>query len=225
MKKNLLNILLFSCLSLFVLLVILILVVDVQIHPYTLQNVGLYSLNELFIFNNNSQKMWDIMSDVFMYIAIAGVLVVACLGAYQLVKNKSFKKVDSEIILLGGFIIILAVAWILFDKFVVINHRPIIVDGEIEGSFPSTHVMLVTFVYLALGQFLKLDSKPNKVKYVYYVSASIVIVITSLGRILSSMHWFTDVLGGILLGLTLYFAYLKVIGIIKEKGSKNLEHN
>ena len=107
----------------------------------------------------------------------------------------------------------------------VINHRPIIVDGEIEGSFPSTHVMLVTFVYLALGQFLKLDSKPNKVKYVYYVSASIVIIITSLGRILSSMHWFTDVLGGILLGLTLYFAYLKVIGIIKEKGSKNLEHN
>lgn len=225
MKKNLLNILLFSCLSLFVLLVILILVVDVQVHPYTLKNVGLYSLNELFILNNSSQKMWDVLSDVFMYIAIVGVLVVAVFGAYQLIKNKSFKKVDSEIILLGGFIILLAIAWILFDKFVVINHRPIIVDGEIEGSFPSTHVMLVTFVYLALGQFLKLDSKPNKVKYVYYVIASIVIIITSLGRILSSMHWFTDVLGGILLGLTLYFAYLKVIGIIKEKENKNLGHN
>jgi len=221
MKKNFLNILLCSCLSLFILLVILILVVDVQIHPYTLESVGMYNLNKIFLFNNDMIKLWDMVCDLFMYNAIFLVLVIASVGAYQLFKNKSLKKVDNEILLLGGFIIILAVAWILFDKVLVINHRPIFVDGELEGSFPSTHVMLVTFVYLAIGQFIKFKNKPKMVKRVYYGVAIFLITLTSIGRILSLMHWFTDVLGGILLGLTFYFAYLKSIEIVKNKKLNN----
>ena len=211
MKKNLLNILLYSCLSLFILLLILVLTVDVKINPATDYGVGLYTINEMFLVNFDNLEVWDLVSDAFMYASLLVVLFFACIGAYQLFKNKSIKKVDSRILLLGCFMVLLAVVWILFDEIIVVNYRPIYIEGQLEGSFPSTHVLIVTFIYLVMGQFLNMENKSKLFKYVYYTLACFIIVFTSLARIMSLMHWFTDVLGGVLLGLTLYFSYLKIL--------------
>ena len=211
MKKNLLNILFYSCLGLFLLLLILILTVDVSINPITNYGVGLYSLNELFLVNIGDVKMWDMISDVFLVSSILSVFCIACLGLYQLIKYKSFKKVDSKILLLGGFIVIMIVIWLVFDNLLIINYRPIYIDGQLEGSFPSTHILVVTFVYLVSCQFFDMENKTKLFKIVLYGFSLVAILLTSVGRMFSLMHWFTDVLGGILLGLVLYFAYLKIL--------------
>ncbi len=221
MKKNLLNILLFTSLSLFVLLLILVLVVDVTTIPFN-GKIGLTSLNKIFyyVLDFDTRLMIDSISDIFMYASILGVVVIAGLGAYQLFKNKSIKKVDSKIILLGCFIVIAGIIWVLFDNIIVINYRPFNYEGKLEGSFPSTHVMLVTFVYLASLKFFNFDNKPKYFKYILYGSSIFVIIFTGACRILSLMHWFTDVLGGVLIGLTLYFGYLKSIEIVNNKTNK-----
>ena len=199
MKKNLLNILLFTSFSLFVLLLILILVVDVTTIPFN-GKIGLTSLNKIFyyVLDFDTRLMIDSISD-FLLDSLKG---------------------QGILLLLGCFIVIAGIIWVLFDNIIVINYRPFNYEGKLEGSFPSTHVMLVTFVYLASLKFFNFDNKPKSFKYILYGFSIFVIIFTGACRILSLMHWFTDVLGGVLIGLTLYFGYLKSIEIVNNKTNK-----
>jgi undecaprenyl-diphosphatase len=96
--------------------------------------------------------------------------------------------------------------WIIFDKILIINYRPILINGNIEGSYPSTHVMVSTFVLLFLSDKLKKIFKNDKIFYIISIG---LILIQSISRILLKMHWFTDIIGGLLIGCLLFFTFLR----------------
>ncbi|MBO5541982.1 MAG: hypothetical protein J5936_00935, partial [Acholeplasmatales bacterium] len=142
MKKfiNLYTILGCSFLVLFIILMLL-LNVDKAVIAESGQEVGLSHINNLVSYSYKDNI--DTMTDLLMYVTFTVVVFEACLGLYQLITRKSLFKVDIEIIIFGIALVLMVALWLLFDYVIKINVRP---THKVEGSFPSTHVLITTFL-------------------------------------------------------------------------------
>lgn len=76
------------------------------------------------------------MTDWLGLIPVGTGLRFALLGAAQLVRRKSLLKVDGSILALGVFYITVLAAYLIFEE-VVVNYRPVLIDGKLEASYPS----------------------------------------------------------------------------------------
>ena len=207
-KKNVYLILSATFGVLFLLLISLLKTVDVGVNPETNTEIGLYSLNKAVFNALGKNLVWKSITGVLGYVAFAVACAFVGLGVYQLVKGKSFKAVDKNIYALGVVYVCLAVLYVFFEK-VVINYRPVILDAEkgAEASFPSSHTMLaVTIILSGLIEFNELV-KNKTVKTAVFAVSVIYVVILVVGRLISGVHWFTDILGGVLISLCLVCAY------------------
>ncbi|MDE6407807.1 MAG: phosphatase PAP2 family protein [Anaeroplasmataceae bacterium] len=204
-----------SCIGIFLFLLILLLTVDKKTNVEG--QIGLYGFNKAFLVDRYKES-WDGLSDVILYISLGFLLGLAIYGLYQLTNKKNLFKVDYDILLVGGGILIIILIWILFDAMLIVNYRPILIDMEASSSFPSTHVMLTTFILLSSGYCItKRESKKLIHTILGYGGFSVLVFICFLGRVLSSMHWMTDVLGGFLIGFGLFSL---VVGLDKALISK-----
>lgn len=192
-----------SLIGIFLFLLILLLTVDRQTNEEGM--IGLYNFNKIFLVAGYKET-WDGFSDVILYISLVFLLGLAVYGIYQLANKKSLFKVDKDILFIGIGVLIIFLFWILFDKLFIVNFRPILIQQVSEPSFPSTHVLLTTFIFLSSGYSItKRNSKKKIYTIISYIGFSSLILLCFLGRVLSSMHWMTDALGGLLLGAGLFF--------------------
>lgn len=127
-------------------------------------------------------------------------------GLAQWIKRKRICKVDHDILALGGFYVITITAYLLFE-IVVINYRPVLINGYLEASYPSSTTMLVMCVMpTAIMQFH--DRIQNIIlRNIVIVTITIFIVFVVIGRLLSGVHWLTDIVGGALLSAGLVAMY------------------
>ena len=195
----------------------------VNVRPATLENspVGLASLNEkvrtLFQYNEQGiNPTWDKITDL----ALTALFVVAAyfviLGIVQLVRRKSLKKVDRELKLLAGFYVILGAIYLFFEKLLVINYRPVLIDGALEASYPSSHVL---FALALAGSAILLTRNYIKPKFATIINLAIALLalVVTFGRLLAGVHWFTDVMGSILISAALISLFATVL---KKSASK-----
>ena len=141
-------------------------------------------------------------------------------GLIQLIKRKSIKKVDTEISILGLFYIITLIIYVLFE-FAKINYRPVLIDGKLDPSYPSSHTLLALFISTS-AIFVNLKIIGNKTLRIILNTITIILAIAILiGRTMSGVHWITDILGGILIATTLVLGYLCVTEYFKEKSTNN----
>ena len=131
-------------------------------------------------------------------------------GLLQWIKRKSIKKVDENILALGAFYAAVLAVFIFFEE-VAVNYRPVLIEGQLEASYPSSTTMLVLcIVPTALMQFdiriknLWIKRAVNTVLVVFAVSMVVL-------RLVSGVHWFTDIIGGILISAGLVMMYYSVI--------------
>lgn len=191
----------------FLLLIAAIKFVDVKPIGPLESKVGFASLNgkisEVFGFN----QVWYDITDLLGKISILVAGFFAVLGLYQLIKRKSLKRVDGDIWLLACVYVVSAVAYVFFEKCIV-NYRPVILEENLlEASFPSSHtVLVICFVGTALHQFAH-RIKDIKLKNIFVTVCAVVICVMVVGRLISGVHWFTDILGGVLLACSIVFAY------------------
>ena len=144
MKKKYLYISIFS-LAAFVLWTLLLCFVDVRAIGPEGSSVGFSALNG-FIHEKIGVNMYLYnITDWLGLVPIGVALGFAILGLIQLIKRKSLLRVDRSILALGVFYIIV-VAVYLFFEIVVINYRPVLIEGCLEASYPSSTTMLVTCV-------------------------------------------------------------------------------
>ncbi len=202
---------------LFAILTLLIKTVDVKAVGPLDSEIGLSGINTYFrdIIGVN-MTLYD-MTELLGYLAIAVAGCFALYGVYQLVKGKSIKAVDSDIIVLGGFFAVVICAYVFFEIF-IINYRPIITDGKLEASFPSSHTMLSVTVLGAVLIHLNSRTKNTAVRVIGTSAGIVLILVTVVGRLLSGVHWFTDIVAGLLLSISLLLFY---IGFCKVFSSKN----
>lgn len=125
---------------------------------------------------------------------------------------------DSDILILGVFYILVMAVYILFEVF-VINYRPVLIAGRLEASYPSSTTLLVLCVMpTAIMQLRKRINKPV-VKNVVTVIISLFIIFMVIGRLVSGVHWMTDIVGGVLLStfLVMLYSYTENIEALKGR--------
>ena len=190
----------------FLLWTVAILFVDVQAIGPQESSVGFATINQ-FAHNLTGVHMYlYTITDWLGLVPLAFVIGFASLGLIQWIKRKSPLKVDYSILALGGFYIIVMAVYVLFEVFIV-NYRPVLIDGFLEGSYPSSTTMLVMCVMpTAIMQF---NSRITSIVLKRCVASAITtfVVFMVIGRLLSGVHWFTDIIGGALLSAGLVMMY------------------
>ena len=203
MKKNKSNIWLPIILTITsIVFIFLVKNVDVKAIGPKNSSVGFSSINGFFKDLLGSNMTIYKITEVLGVIALLIVGIYGLIGIIQLIKRKSLFKVDKKIIALGCLYVVVLGMYVLFEK-VVINYRPVLIDKVLEASFPSSHTMLAVCVCMS-AIIMNKDYIKNK-KYLKYTNICIFILmlLIVLGRFISGVHWFSDIVGGLLISATL----------------------
>ena len=142
-------------------------------------------------------------------VPIAFALGSAILGLVQLFSRKSLLKVDRSIIALGSFYILVVGAFLLFEV-MAINYRPVLIDGRLEASYPSSTTLLTLTVMPTAVMQLRERIKNRAVLRGFTVAIAVFTLFMTVGRLFSGVHWFTDIVGGALLSAGLVMLYRSV---------------
>lgn len=158
------------------------------------------------------RPFWYKLTNALGYGSLAVALLFAVYGLGQLICRRSLRKMDREILLLGLFYVLLLCCYVLFEK-VIVNYRPVILSPEdgLEASYPSSHTMLACFIFsTAMMQLPRLVKSPALRKLGQMLCAAIIAVAVA-GRLLSGVHWLSDIIGGVLLSAALTALYAAAV--------------
>ena len=175
-------------------------------------SIGLSHLNQ-FVFDLFGVNMlWYNITDWLGVAAVLTGFVFAVTGLVQLIKRRSLLKVDREILALGGLYIVVIALYLFFEN-VIINYRPIIMPDNTspEASFPSSHTMLVCVIMGSAAMLINRYIRNKPLNRILRAVCYVIIGVTVVGRLIAGVHWFTDILGGILISVTLLSLYEEVI--------------
>ncbi len=134
------------------------------------------------------------------------------LGLTQWIKRKSICKVDYDILVLGGFYIITFAAYLFFEN-VVINYRPVLINGYLEASYPSSTTLLVLCVMPTAVMQFNSRIRNKLLRNIVVVALVAFIAFMVIGRLLSGVHWLTDIVGGALLSTGFVQMYYAVVNL------------
>ena len=149
------------------------------------------------------------VTDWLCLVPIAVAFAFAVCGLVQLVRQKNFFKVDRGILQLGVFYVVVIFFYLLFEN-VVINYRPVLINGVLEVSYPSSTTLLVLTVMPTMATELCGFFKDKKYKYLINFITLSFCAFMLFSRIVSGVHWISDIIGGSLLslGLDIFYAFL-----------------
>ena len=200
----------FCFIFLFILWTVLVSTVDVQPAGPDGSEVGLFEFNvgfhQLTGVNMGLYELTDILSIVPLLL----ILYFAVLGFIQLIR----RKVEFSILVLGGFYIIVFIAFIFFEV-IIINYRPILIDGCLEASYPSSTTMLSICVMSTAIMQLYSRIKNRAAAIIICTVIGALGVFLVVGRIISGVHWISDIIGGALLSTGLVMLYRAVVNLKK----------
>ena len=212
-KENQRNFCIAICMLLaFLLWTIAIQFVDVQAIGPQESTVGLATINQ-FVHNLTGVHMpLYTITDWLGLVPLMFVMGFGTLGLVQWIKRKNILKVDYSILVLGGFYIVVMAAYVLFEVFIV-NYRPVLIDGILEASYPSSTTMLVMCVMPTAIMQLNTRIKSDVLKRCVSSAITIFVVFMVIGRLVSGVHWFSDIVGGALLSAGLVLMYRAIINL------------
>lgn len=194
---------------------ILVKVVDVKQIGVNNSSIGFATLNQFIFETTGVNIIWYHITDWLGLIPVFMAIVYAFIGLIQLIKRRSIFKVDKEIILLGLYYIIVIALYVFFEK-VIINYRPILMNGFLEASYPSSHT-LMTICFCGSSILINKKLFNNKITKVINYLSIIIITIIVVGRLISGVHWFTDIIGGILISSGLLMTFYSLLSIINKE--------
>ena len=198
----------------FVLWTVLVSYVDVRAIGQNASSVGFATLNG-YVHNLTGVNMFlYTITDWLGLVPIGVAFGFAVLGLVQWVGRKSLFKVDRSILALGGFYIIVLAMYIFFE-IVVINYRPVLIDGYLEASYPSSTTMLVMCVMPTAMMQLHARIKSDVFRRCVLISIAAFTAFMVIGRLASGVHWLTDIIGGALVSAGLVITYASVSDIHK----------
>ncbi len=205
-------------LALFALLAALLLTVDRAPIAGDGSMVGLAALNEGARALLGESHLAETLSNVLLVVPLASMLALAAIGAHQIIARRSLAGVSRDLWLLLGLYVVMLVLYVLFNH-VSLNNRPVLEDGVCEPSFPSSHTLLaVTTLGAAMVQAMQRMRQGGARTAVVAVCAMAAAALV-IARAMAGVHWATDILGGVLLGIALVAFYHACAFGIDDKAS------
>ena len=193
----------------FVLWTVLVSLVDIRPIGPNGSRVGFAALNGFVHDLTGVNLLLYTVTDWLGLVPIAVAFGFAVIGLVQWIKRKSLLKVDGSLLVLGGFYIVVMAAYIFFEA-VVINYRPVLIDGYLEASYPSSTTMLVLCVMPTAMLQLRTRIKNRVLRRCVLIAIAAFTAFMVIGRLLSGVHWLTDIIGGALLSTGLVIIYASV---------------
>ena len=207
MKKHQKDISLALCLlTAFVVWTLILCCVDVQAIGPLGSKVGLAGMNRWFHQMTGVNFGLYVITDWLSLIPIGICLLFGVLGLRQWIKRNSLLKVDQNILLLGVFYLLVVLIFLIFEE-LSINYRPILIEGCLEASYPSSTTLLVLCTMITAQDQLKVRLDNNRFKKLMLICLNIFTAFMIIGRLLSGVHWISDIIGAIFLGSGLVALY------------------
>ena len=180
---------------------------DVQAIGPRGSQVGFATLNGFIHQVTGVHMTLYVITDWLGLVPVAFGFGFAFLGLFQWISRKSLLKVDADILVLGGFYIVTLGAYLFFESF-VINYRPVLIEGFLEASYPSSTTLLVLCVMPTAMMQLRQRIQQPLLRTIVNTAIGCFIVFMVVGRLISGVHWLTDIIGGFLLsgGLVMLYA-------------------
>ena len=157
--------------------------------------VGFAAVNGWFHRLTGVHMSLYVLTEWLGLLPVAVCVAFAVLGLRQWVRHKSIAKVDGDVLLMGGFYVLVLAAYLLFET-IVINYRPVLIEGVLEASYPSSTTLLTVCVMPAALVWLHRRTAPRWILAVMVLFTAFMV----FGRLFSGVHWLTDIIGGGLLG-------------------------
>ena len=196
-----------GCFALFLLLIVLLKTVGVETDPATGKEIGLSGLNFAVRDAIGLRMRWYDLTEYLGYFAIASAAAFAvwaivrfCLSRFDL------RKMGFDFLVLGA-LYLAVVCFYCFFELVVINYRPVLLEGVAEASFPSSHTMISITVFVSAARILHRRFLPTVSPVLFSLPFWALAAFVTVGRLVSGVHWLTDIIGGVLLSLSLIFLF------------------
>ena len=202
-------------LGLFLVWTALVLTVDVQPAGQSQTAVGFATLNTWFHTLTGVHLWVYAATDWLGLIPVFVCLGFGCLGVIQLIRRRSLRKVDFDILLLGIYYVVVICAYLFFEMF-PINYRPILIDGFQEASYPSSTTLLVLSVMPTLTFQAQRRLRHCGHRQGLAFASAMFTGFMVIGRLLSGVHWMTDIIGSVLLSRGLFLIYTAAVGLYED---------
>ena len=178
--------------------------------------VGFATLNGAFHKLTGVHMTLYVITDWLGLIPFGFALAFAILGLVQWIRRKRILAVDYSILVLGGFYLAVIAAYLYFESYVV-NYRPVLINGFLEASFPSSTTLLVMTVMPTTVMQLRSRIRNSFLKK--SVSALLIAfsVFMVVGRTVCGVHWLSDIIGGALLSSGVVMIYYSVSNVANHK--------
>lgn len=186
--------------------------------------IGLAGLNRAVFGALGTSDLWYEFTEFAGVIALVSAGIFALIGLGQLAKRKSIWAVDREILILALLYVLVAIFYVLFE-IVVINYRPILIGGVLEASYPSSHTMLACCVFATAPFACRHLIKSDNTHAVLSLLCIFLTFVTVVGRLMSGVHWLTDIIGSVLLSASLVLLYVATITLLNEKAPHKKRHS
>lgn len=194
----------------FVIWTILVQVVDVQPIGQNGTNIGFATFNSWFHKLIGVHLKLYIITDWLGLVPIFVCVIFAGVGLTQLIKRKSLFKVDYDILILGVYYLIVITCYVVFEMY-PINYRPLLIEGVLEASYPSSTTLLVLSVMPTLNFEVKRRIDSILLEKIICVITNAFSAFMVVGRLFSGVHWFTDIVGSVILSVGLFCVYKAII--------------
>jgi len=177
---------------------------DVAPVGYNGAKIGFSSINltvhEMFPWDEASYNLTKYLGYIcLMAVGVNGLVAIADFFSHKGRLSHMHKRniiTCIYYVVVGGF-------YVLFEYF-VINTRPI----SMEASYPSSHTMLALCVLYSVYVLLGFSNMDNRfMASLLRVMCVLAMISMVVFRLLSGVHWLTDICGGILLSLSLMCFY------------------
>ena len=190
--------------------------VDVQPIGPNGSSVGFAALNGWFHQLTGVHWMLYTLTDWLGLVPICVCLIFAGAGFVQLVQRKSLFKVDLDIIMLGAYYVLVIFGYLLFEM-VPINYRPVLIEGFLEASYPSSTTLLVLSVMPTLYFQAQRRLTSNALRQAIRIFSVLFSAFMVIGRLVSGVHWLTDIIGAVLLSSGIFLIYKASVNFLCKR--------
>ena len=196
--------------SLFIVWTFLITTVDVKSVGVNGTDIGFATINTWFHNLIGVNMTLYTITDWLGLVPVFICMIFGVVGLIQLIKRKSLLKVDFDIVVLGVYYVFVVFAYLLFEM-LPINYRPILINGFMEASYPSSTTLLVLSVMPTLVFQVQRRTKNEKIKLIINIVTVVFSLFMVIGRLVSGVHWVTDIIGSCLLSAGLFYIYKSIV--------------